>query len=83
MSESDKIRLFLPRKEAVPDPVHMTSVLRWICPHCRESNPFDDGMNDEVVACLSCGKLARPHNDTTDTPLLPSESAKARKLLEW
>jgi hypothetical protein len=40
-------------------------------------------MNDEVTPCLSCGKLARPHQDLRDTPLLPAESAKARRLLEW
>lgn len=82
MNDDLRIHLFTP-KEDPPPPTELTAVLRWVCPHCRASNPFAESMNDEVVACLNCGKLARPHQDLSDTPLLPSEHAKARRLLEW
>lgn len=78
-----RTHLFVPKKDQTPTPEYMIAVLRWSCPSCREFNPFDESMNDEIVACLTCGKLARPHQDLSNTPLLPSESAKARKLLEW
>jgi hypothetical protein len=78
-----RIHLFQPPKAETDEDATMVEVLRWICPHCKASNPYAEEMNDEVVICLSCTKLARPHTDPTKPPQTVAEVEKLRRLLEW
>jgi len=72
-----------PGPEKAPPPQTLIAVLAWECPHCKQRNPYDDTMDNEVVACLSCHKLSRPQGASLNDATTEGQLANIRKMLDW